>query len=121
MIVPALVLMGAAMVVLSVADRLSFFLLAAVLYGIGFGIVHPMLQALAVLDVAPDRRGAANATFFSAFDLGITGGSSVGGLIVGAVGYGPAFLYYTAPIGAALLAFLLLRDPGTGKTSAARA
>jgi len=120
-IVPALVFMGAAMVVLSVADRLSLFLLAAVLYGIGFGIVHPMLQALAVLNIAPDRRGAANATFFSAFDLGITGGSSVGGLIVGAVGYGPAFLYYTAPIGAALLAFLLLRDPGTGKTSAVRA
>src|SRR5699024_12827049 len=56
---------------LSLHDALPILLVAAVLYGLGFGCVQPALQAWAVKDAPANRKGMANATFFSFFDLGI--------------------------------------------------
>ncbi|MBW2701075.1 MAG: MFS transporter, partial [Deltaproteobacteria bacterium] len=47
--------------------------------GFGFGLLMPGVQAMAVDLVKPARRGAANATLFSAFDVGIA---------IGAMGFG---------------------------------
>lgn len=119
MVVPGLLFVAAAMVVLGFADRLSLFLVAAVLYGIGFGTVQPTLQALSVVLVPPDRRGAASATFYSAFDLGITAGAVVGGLIAGAAGYGVMFLLLCVPALAALLVFWTMGVRESRRTVAA--
>ncbi len=58
-------------------------ILSAMLYGIGFGTVQPSLLAWAVNSAEPARRGSANATYFSAFDIGIGLGSVVLGNIGG--------------------------------------
>lgn len=61
--------------VLFLAKGLLLYIISAMILGIGFGIVHPTAVAMAINKVEPLRRGAANATIFSAFDLGIGLGS----------------------------------------------
>lgn len=80
-------------VLLFVSKGLVMFLLSAVAMGIGFGIVQPTAMAMAINRVAPFRRGAANGTIFSAFDLGIGLGSILLGLLSKFVGL--SFMYLT--------------------------
>ncbi len=81
-----------AFAVLYFANGLSFFILSAVAMGVGFGIVHPTAIAMAINKVKPFRRGAANATVFSAFDLGIGLGSILLGLLSKAIGLAGMYL-----------------------------
>jgi len=76
-VIPGLIAVTLAMLVISYARTMPLFILAAVLNGLGFGAVQPVMQALTVTKAPPSRRGAANATFFSAFDLGIGLGATL--------------------------------------------
>ena len=80
MIVPATALTIVALVVLSAATGLGGVVAAAVLYGIGFGSAQPALQAAMLSMVPRERFGIANASFFTAFDLGIAFGIDAAGL-----------------------------------------
>lgn len=57
--------------------------IAAILYGFGFGTVQPALQAWSVKDTPSDRRGMANATFLTFFDLGV----GIGAILFGQIAY----------------------------------
>lgn len=105
-VLPGIVFISISMIVLSQAYNLWVFLLAGILYGIGFGSVHPSMQAMAVKYVAPNRRGAANATFFSAFDLGIGAGAIVGGYVSKILGYSQMYLIAAIPAALALVIYL---------------
>lgn len=91
-IAPGFLLLGTGMIILSCATGLTSFLLAAILTGMGFGTLHPSLQALAVAVCAPNRRGAAQATFAVAFDIGMGGGALALGLVARFGGYSGAYL-----------------------------
>lgn len=109
-VLPGMVLVIAAMLVLSQAQQLWMFLLAGVLYGVGFGGMMPSLQALAVKDVVPARRGAANSTFFSAFDLGIGLGAVMWGVVAQATSYAVMYQLSAIPGVLALVSYLVLKD-----------
>ncbi|MNG06133.1 major facilitator superfamily transporter [compost metagenome] len=66
--------------------------IAALCYGIGFGSIQPALQAWTIARSSPERRGAANGTFFSANDLGI----GLGAMALGAIAnwYGSYAIMY---------------------------
>ena len=68
------------------------YLLSALLLGVSFGAVQPSLQTMAVHAVPPERRGAANSTFFVSFDLGIALGGFLAGVLVKLWGYDVMFL-----------------------------
>lgn len=58
------------------------FIAGSTAIGIGFGCVNPAFQSL-LINLAPNnRRGTANATFYTFFDLGIGGGIALGGVII---------------------------------------
>lgn len=63
-VVPALVGVILAMGIISVSDTIGKFIIAAIIYGIGFGAAQSSLQTLAVINAPRDSIGAANATFF---------------------------------------------------------
>ena len=56
--------------------------LAAALYGLGYGTIYPLLNALAITASPPHRRGTAMATFLTAMDIGIGFGASFWGVLV---------------------------------------
>ena len=104
---PGLILLAIAMGILSQVSTMPTFLFVAFLYGIGFGAVQSSLQTLAVIYAPKDRRGAANATFFTGFDGGIGFGSIVAGIISSALGYSWMYLVFAFfPIFAGILYFL---------------
>ncbi|ULL18058.1 MFS transporter [Paenibacillus sp. H1-7] len=86
-LLPGAVFSLAGLLLLSYTSGTPMLMLAAACYGIGFGAIQPSLQAWTVQRAAPDRRGAANATFFSAFDLGIGLGALILGPIAAATNY----------------------------------
>lgn len=93
---PGAFLILLAMILLTWLPNTWMMLLAAMIYGIGFGSVQPALQAWAVSKAAMHRKGMANATFFSAFDLGI----GIGAMTFGQLAYwfGYQSIYFASSI-----------------------
>lgn len=79
---------------------------AAVIIGLGFGIVMPTFQAMINNLVKPDRRGAANSTYFTSFDLGIGIGMILTGIISEHLGLANSYLISSLIISIALILFL---------------
>lgn len=104
-IYPCLVSLIGMFVVVSFAGQLWPFLLAAVLYGIGYGGLQPVLQTWSIRSVAPEKRGVANSTFFIGMDLGVGIGSLVAGFVAENYGYPNMFRLMIVPLVAAILLF----------------
>ncbi|TDG00764.1 MFS transporter [Paenibacillus piri] len=104
-IVPALLVTIASLVVLSFSGGLTGVVVSAVLYGIGFGSAQPSLQAATLRLAHPERRGVANASFLTAFDLGIGLGSIVLGAVSQYTGYPALFAVSAASVAVSLLIF----------------
>ncbi|COH37964.1 major facilitator superfamily transporter [Streptococcus pneumoniae] len=90
-------------------------IIAATLYGIGFGSAQPALQAAMLTIVDPSKRGVANASFFTAFDLGI----GLGAILLGVVSqmFGYRILFSGSAISAliALIIFVFFVKQRLGK------
>ena len=95
-----------AMTILATSRSLDSVLLAAALYGLGFGTAQPSLTAWTMDRVSPDQWGKAMGAFAMALELGIAIGSIVLGLLLSATGYPAVFL--TGATSAALGALLCL-------------
>ncbi|WP_053218434.1 MFS transporter [Virgibacillus senegalensis] len=91
--------------------------IAAALYGLGFGSVQPALQAWSVDEAPSNRKGMANATFFSFFDLGVGIGAIAFGQIANAFGY--SFIYVTAAASVfiSMLLYIILLVNSSRKTA----
>lgn len=89
---PGAVMVFTAMLLLAWLPSTKVMLIAAAIYGLGFGSIQPALQAWAV-DGAPDnRKGMANATFFSFFDLGVGIGAMTFGQLANTFGYSAIYI-----------------------------
>ncbi len=64
---------------------------AAALHGLGYGTIYPQLNALAVMQAVPERRGTAMATFLTGMDIGVGFGAGFWGVIVDRIGMDKMF------------------------------
>src|SRR5690625_2346840 len=109
---PGVILIFTAMLLLAWLPNTIMMLIAGALYGLGFGTVQPALQAWAV-DKAPDnRKGMANATFFSFFDLGIGVGAMLFGQLAFLFNYGIIYVVSACSVLMALLFYIFLLATG---------
>jgi predicted MFS family arabinose efflux permease len=94
--IPGTILILAAMLLLAWLPNSLILFIAAFLYGLGFGMVQPALQAWAIEKAPLNRKGMANATFYSFFDLGI----GVGAMFFGQIGHllGYSSIYKSAAL-----------------------
>ncbi len=92
---------------LAVANGPVMFAIAAMIFGVGFGLMHPAFTAYVMNHVSFARRGAAYGAMIAAFDTGIGTGSSMMGWLVHYVGYRPAFGLTAALAALSLPSFLL--------------
>jgi MFS family permease len=86
-IAPALALAGLALAGLGFATSVRGLAGAAVLYGVGFGAALPALMAMTADRVPVEERGRAMGTLYTAWELGISGGSLLLGLCAARFGY----------------------------------
>lgn len=110
---PGTVLIFIAMLLLSWLPSTTMMLVAGALYGLGFGSVQPALQAWAVDKAPQNRKGMANATFFSFFDLGVGVGAMVFGQLAFMFNYGVIYIVAACSVFIALVFYLFL--VGTGR------
>lgn len=118
-IVPALVIIISALIVVSLSKGLFGFIVSAALYGIGFGSAHPAFQSMALRLARPDRKGVANASIFTAFDLGIGIGSIALGWISPFTGYPGLFAVSALSVAGSLIIFAIFVRKKLKKSSAA--
>lgn len=106
-IVPALFILAIALLVLILTKGTIGLVITAILYGIGFGSAQPALQVATIRLAPPEKRGVANATFFTAFDLGIGLGSIILGFVLQLMGYEMLFIVCALSALISLLIFIL--------------
>lgn len=95
-IIPSMILMIIALLILSLSNGLPGVMVSAFLYGVGFGAAQPTLQTATLGLVSSSQKGMANASFFTAIDLGIGLGSIILGLVSQYLGY--SFLFTVCAI-----------------------
>ncbi len=91
------------LIVVAQASTISHLIIGGILYGIGFGMAQPTIHALCIRSAPPEKRGAANATYWTAYDVGIFLGSIIWGLVVALVGYHLMFYLNIIPMAIALI------------------
>lgn len=109
-LVPCLFMTCVGLAVLALGSGRAALVGSALLFGIGFGSLHPVLSTHVLRHVGPERRGAAFGAILAAFDTGVGSGSIVTGLLVEHVSFRAAF--GTGAVVAALAApYFLLVEP----------
>lgn len=81
LIFPGIILAALALAILPLAYSLSYFVISASLFGLGFGAAQPATMALLIDRVGAEKRGIATSTYYTGFD----GGVSLGSILLGAV------------------------------------
>jgi MFS family permease len=96
---------------LAEATTLLYLVAGGIFYGVGFGFLQPLMLTLAISNVSPEKRGAANATFWTGYDIGVALGSVLWGMVAAAMGYKLMFNLTIIPMVFALAVYFF-RLPG---------
>lgn len=108
LVIPGAIIGLIGCIVAAHATNLLMLCIFALFYGASIGIIFPVMEASAMKKVSPERRIAANATFYNFLDIG----SGVGPLLFGALaqstGYSNAFSL-SGSIFVVMLAIILFR------------
>lgn len=108
--IPGSILIIAGLVLLAILNSPAYLFAGAILYGLGFGTVQPALQASAINTSPVRKRGMANATFFSAFDLGVGLGAITFGLVAQYADYAAIYWISAASGVLSLILFFILKS-----------
>lgn len=109
--VPGILAMVAGLGVLWWANSLAVFLLSAVVFGLGYGVVLPLLQGSAFHFVSADRRGTASATLFATADIAYGVGAIALGVAMSHLDHRLAFAGLALFCVVALPCYLVLLRP----------
>lgn len=90
------------------AENLLMLCFFALFYGASIGIIFPVLEANAMKKVAPERRIAANATFYNFLDVGSILGPLLFGITSQLSGYSNAF-FLSGSVFIVMLAIILFK------------
>jgi MFS family permease len=103
-ILPGMVVAAVSLVLLGLTSGPTGVLLGAAIFGVGFGCVQPALTALTADRVAPEERGKAMGTFYTAWELGIVVGSIGSGWLLNLTSFSVVLMICAAAVlaGAAL-------------------
>ena len=107
--IPSLALIVIGLALLAASGTKAGLIIAAIVFGAGFGTAYPMFAAYVISNVDATRRGAAFGSIVAAFDTGIGSGSIATGWIVQRHGFGAGFAV-AAGLAALSIPFFLFMD-----------
>lgn len=93
LIIPGAIAGAGGLVLLGFSTTMLWILVAGVLFGIAFGIIHPIIQAWALTLVPPEKKATANSMLLIFIDFGLALGSVGLGYLASVVGYGMTFSF----------------------------
>ncbi|MFD1606296.1 MFS transporter [Oceanobacillus luteolus] len=103
---PGTALILSAMLLLAWLPSTLILWTAGAIYGFGFGTVQPALQAWAVDKAKANRKGMANATFFSFFDLGIGIAAIFFGFLAATINYASIYIASALSIACSMMIYI---------------
>ncbi|MBN1627350.1 MAG: MFS transporter [Deltaproteobacteria bacterium] len=106
-LVPGIIACLAGTVLLGCSRNMPLFMASSIFIGIGMGMIFPVLQGWALKFTEPNRRVAANATFFNFLDGGMATGAIILGIIAEASSYSLMYLYSSISFGLLLILYLV--------------
>lgn len=104
-VIPALICFALSFYIISIAENLFMFLVAAFVSAFGYGAAQPAIQTLCMKSVPKERRGAGSNTAYIGNDLGNMAGPLVAGYVIEAFGYRLMWRIMIIPM---VVAFVLL-------------
>ena len=108
-VIPAMFAFALSFYLLSLANSIWGFFIAAFVSAFGYGACQPALNALSMRMVPKDRRGAASCTNYIGTDLGQLLGPTLGGFVVSLVGYSKMWSVMTISMYCGVIIVLLFR------------
>lgn len=106
--IPGMIITFLLFLTLSFATSLPWVLLAAIFYGVGYGTVQPIVNAVVIRLCPPERRGAANATYYATLDIGFGLGSFVWGYVSQMYGFTAVFLICASCIALSVVIYYMV-------------
>ncbi|NMB42424.1 MAG: MFS transporter [Firmicutes bacterium] len=98
-----------ALVILAFLASTLHLVIAGLLYGICLGFIYSTILVLTVRRAPLERKGAANATYWTAVDVGVAGGSMFWGFLAAGLGYPLMFSLTIIPLGIAIVIYYKYR------------
>ncbi len=98
-----------AMLILSRTSSVEHLIIGGAFFGLGFSSIQLAMLSLSLRLMPPEKRGVANATYWTAFDIGVAAGSIMWGIVAAAAGYYIMFNLNIVPIIAAMLVYFAKR------------
>ncbi|OTG79481.1 MFS transporter [Acinetobacter sp. ANC 5054] len=114
-IYPAFIIMGIALILLSLTHSSWMLLLCAGLLGLGYGNIQSVCQTVAVKSAPLERMGFATSTFFIFLDAGLGFGPYFIGMMLDYIGYSQLYLYSAFAAFACIVLYYLLHGRYTKK------
>lgn len=87
-----------ALIILARTTETVHLVIGGIFYGFGFGFLQLTLHLLAVINASNDKKGMANATYWTAVDLGVSAGSFFWGFIAAGLGFYLMFNLTVVPV-----------------------
>lgn len=106
-VIPGLIVFALGLLILSYIGSGFGFIIAGAFIGLGYGAAVPSMQTIAVQSSDINRSSYATATFFTFFDIGVSIGSYILGIIALQLGYRSMYLTTVAVIFLALMCYVL--------------
>jgi MFS family permease len=91
-LIPCLIAPAVGLLLFAIAQGHLTIVLSALVFGAGFGLMHPSFTSYVLRHVPASRRGAAFGAMLAAFDTGIGMGASLLGVVIQMSGFRVAFL-----------------------------
>ncbi|MEG1649007.1 MAG: MFS transporter [Rikenellaceae bacterium] len=88
-----------------VFNNTTVYYICALLWGLGFGFLAPTFQTMFVNLAEHNRRGTANSTYFTSWDIGIGFGIAVGGYFIEMFGFRVLFGFCSMAVVVALIVY----------------
>jgi MFS family permease len=85
--IPGGLLVLAGLILLSYSGSLLHLMMSAAVFGSGYGLIQPSVQAWMIKEVSVEERGIANGMFYNSIDMGVGMGSVLLGVVASGVGY----------------------------------
>lgn len=97
-----------AMLVISSAHSILYFIVASILMGLALAGEQPILMAECVKYAPSEKRGSASNTSYIGVDVGVFIGSNIAGFLVAYAGYKKMFLGMSIPVAFATILYYML-------------
>lgn len=110
LIFPTVALTVVALAIISLTQSTIWIVIAAILYGLGFGSAYPIIGALAA-DFSPNEtRGTVMGLYGGGFDIGLLIGTLLGGFVGTAIGIPAIFAIVAVTVAIGLIFFGLMKS-----------